>query len=159
MYKIIVLFDKQYILYDNGRLFDIEKGEFKATHINRGYLEYVFFYEGERKYVQAHRLVAKTFIPNPENKPCIDHINTIRDDNRVQNLRWCTPQENILNPITYKRINDVKKKPIVGMDKNGNEVCRFNCVNDAINAGYSKHIGEVANGKRLKSNKLYWKWL
>lgn len=160
MYKIIELFDKQFVLYGDGKLFDIEKGEFKNSHLNnRGYLEYVFSINGEPKYVRVHRLVAETFIPNLENKPCIDHINTIKTDNRVENLRWVTHQENMLNPLTYERVNNAKKKPIVGMDKNGNEVCRFNTATDAVEAGYSWHICEVANGKRIKSNNLYWKWI
>lgn len=46
------------------------------------------------------------FIPNPENKPEIDHINTIRDDNRVENLRWVTHKENSNNPITLKRSSE-----------------------------------------------------
>lgn len=45
----------------------------------------------------VHRLIAETFIPNPENKPFIDHINQIRDDNDVENLKWATVAENGYN--------------------------------------------------------------
>lgn len=48
------------------------------------------------------RLVAMTWIPNPDNKPEIDHINTIRDDDRVVNLRWSTSKENKNNPNTIE---------------------------------------------------------
>lgn len=51
----------------------------------------------------VHRLVASLFIPNPDNKQYVDHIDCNAHNNNVENLRWCTPSENNLNPITRKR--------------------------------------------------------
>lgn len=55
---------------------------------------------GRKKLFRAHRLVALAWIENPTNRPHIDHINGVRSDNRIENLRWCTPYENMNNPIT-----------------------------------------------------------
>ena len=54
----------------------------------------------------VHRLVLESFIPNPQNKPCVDHINTIRNDNRVENLRWTTQRENCNNPLSIKHLSE-----------------------------------------------------
>ena len=58
----------------------------------------------EKKTFKIHRLVAETFISNPDNLPEVDHINTIRDDNRVENLRWVTHKENMNNELTKLNI-------------------------------------------------------
>lgn len=49
----------------------------------------------EKKLVKTHRLIALTFIPNLKGKPCVNHKNGIKADNKVENLEWCTYSENI----------------------------------------------------------------
>lgn len=63
------------------------------------------------KQYRVHRLVAELFIPNPDNKPEVDHINGIKDDNRVENLRWVTRSENMRNPITLEKLRKPKRWP------------------------------------------------
>ena len=60
-----------------------------------------------------HRIVAETFIPNPNNKPEVDHIDTNRLNNRICNLRWVTKSENQNNPLTLKHKSEaVKGRPL-----------------------------------------------
>lgn len=62
------------------------------------------------KSLSVHRLIALSFIPNPENKPCINHINNIRSDNRISNLEWCTYSENTLHSFKSGRVISEKHK-------------------------------------------------
>lgn len=79
----------------------------KATPLRDGYRVVWLGKNGSRsKLYFIHRLIAEAFIPNPENKPYIDHINSIRDDNRIENLHWVTHKENLNNPITKKKIQE-----------------------------------------------------
>ena len=61
----------------------------------------------------VHRAVAELFIQNPDNKPYIDHINTIKTDNRVENLRWVTRIENCNNSLTLKHLSESMKGRII----------------------------------------------
>lgn len=57
----------------------------------------------------VHRMVAELFVPNPYNKPIVDHIDTNKHNNKADNLRWVTNKENMNNPLTREHISNVMK--------------------------------------------------
>ena len=93
-----------YLIYPDGRVWSkIGKGRFlKPYHQGTPYL---FVKLCDRSNHLIHRLVAKHYIPNTDNKPCVDHVNRNKTDNTVQNLRWATHSENSLNTGIQKRNN------------------------------------------------------
>lgn len=72
--------------------------------IMKGYLEVL------PSHFRVHRIIAETWVPNPDNKRYVDHIDTNRLNNDASNLRWVTCSENGLNELTRKRISDGKKR-------------------------------------------------
>lgn len=76
---------------------------------NHNYLIVVLCKDGKHKTRLIHRLVAFAFIPKVEGKEFVDHINGIRDDNRIENLRWCTHRENDSFPLSRKNKSEAKK--------------------------------------------------
>lgn len=81
----------------------------KGVINGHGYRIVDLYKELKPKKWPVHRLVALAFIPNPENKPMIDHIDTIRTNNHVDNLRWCTLTENQNNPLTLVKFSLTSK--------------------------------------------------
>lgn len=78
----------------DGRKRLMKSRELKPRISYKGYLGIVLAKEGKNKGSNIHRIVALTFIPNPENKLFVNHKNGIKTDNSVGNLEWCTMEEN-----------------------------------------------------------------
>lgn len=107
-WKDIPKYDGVYQISTMGRIKVTRNGKERITigvlDKSTGYLRFSLCQYGNVKKLYVHRLVAESFINNTENKPEIDHINTIRHDNRVENLRWVTRKENRNNPISLERL-------------------------------------------------------
>jgi hypothetical protein len=71
-----------------------------------GYLKVALFKDGKRKNYSVHRLVALAFLPNPNNLPQVNHINEIKNDNRVENLEWCSAKYNNNYGNHNKRVSE-----------------------------------------------------
>lgn len=125
-------FDDKYYADEYGNVYlnedlkyrKMKKGDKIKSFINRyGYVEYNLQTENRKKiqHIQAHRIVASLFIPNPENKSQVNHIDGNKLNNHVFNLEWCTPSENELHSyrVLGKINSHIINPPPSGYDYKG----------------------------------------
>lgn len=152
------------------------KEKILTPHIEKnGYLRVNLKNLGKSNKLSIHKLVAQAFIPNPNNKQQIDHINTDRTDNRVENLRWVTAKENCNNPLTLenKRFANMgnknpmynkrgilhhKSKPVIQLTLNNELIKRWDnaCIAHKTMNYNQGNISACCRGK-IKKYKGY-KW-
>lgn len=105
--------------------------------MKKGYLRARLMKDGISERIMIHRLVATHFIDNPDDKPQVDHIDGDKANNRVENLRWCTNQENCNNPVTITKYSNRKgyrvhhSKPVLQFSDNGMFIDIFDCSHTA----------------------------
>lgn len=143
-------------------------GGAKLKYLNIGVIK-----DGREYRIRTHRAVAVAFIPNPDSKPCVDHINTNTFDNRVTNLRWVTTEENANNELTKKHIGIVKSgqrcyfygkkrlhsKPILCIHPDGTEET-FLSLYDASLAGHcARSIHYCLKGTYSHHHGCKWRYL
>ena len=130
---------------------------FKLEYKNSdGYINSTLRKDGTSRTVRVHRLVAEAFLPNPENKPQVNHKNSVRHDNSVGNLEWCTVSENMKHRFL---VGNMKGK---GGKSNPRSLPVINCrgeIFDTMKEAAEKYrtkvcsIGRVCRGERSTSGK------
>lgn len=98
--KEIEGYNGKYLISPNGDVYSTRRrgcnGQYLKPHLNsNGYLKVDLRKGKERTLKLIHRLVAEAFIPNPDNKPCVNHKDGNKHNNDVNNLEWCTYSENM----------------------------------------------------------------
>ena len=126
-----------------------------------GYLRVDLSKENTRIRSLVHRLVAKTFIPNPENKPEVNHIDEDKTNNRIDNLEWCTRKENLNHGTRSERFSKSKSKPIIAIDIANGEYNEYvSCKDCAIQLGLNAgNISSVLTGRIKQTGGYVFKYL
>lgn len=139
---------------------------------NDRYITFSLSKNKKRKYLLAHRLVATAFIPNPDGKTEVNHIDGNRQNNTVGNLEWATRSENMQH--SYSTLNRINPKPMKGrfgndnpLSKrisqktlNGNTVKIWDSMHDAFRAGYNLgNILSCCKGRRKSHKGFIWDYL
>lgn len=146
------------IYYKNGKTQKRKERILKEQFGSTGYKFVILQDSGKRVTKYIHRLMAEAFIPNPDNKPYVDHINTIKGDNRLENLKWVTVFENMNNPLTLQHLRDKEQENFHSVKGiKGDEVIYFEALADAKRAGFHPNAIKMCIDGKISQHKGY-KW-
>jgi len=132
----------------------------KKVANSRGWESVGLIVNGKTKGFRVNRLVAMAFIPNPENKPEVNHKNGIKNDNNVENLEWATSSENLKHSFrSLGRIQANIRK--VRQLKDGVLIKEWDSITKAarhFQKGKTNNITSVCNGKRNECFGFQWEY-
>ncbi len=181
IWKPVQGYEGLYEISSHGRLKSLariinpgrKRSRFKPEKIlkwcnSQGYLATYLSVDNGKKFVRAHVLMMQAFTPNPENKPEVNHKNGIRNDNRLDNLEWCTHSENIqhsyqvLKRVSQKGVNNGNCKltevDVLNIFQKRREGGSFRGIAKVFNVSKT-HIQHIIHGKLWKNLETQTRWL
>lgn len=170
IWKDIPNYEGLYMVSNLGRVKSLPKNNHKEIILKNkitkdGYYETALSKNNKQKWIRTHRLVAQAFIPNPDNKPQVNHIDGNKLNNNVDNLEWCTNQENINHAIrtgleNFIGKNNPKAKSVLQYDKKGNFIKRYDTLREAMKetGTLESKISLVCNNHRKTAGGYIWKF-
>lgn len=159
------------IVYSNGRVVSYKGNTKKQTVDKYGYA-YVGLYSNQKhKQGMTHRLVAKAFIPNIDNKPQVNHIDGNKTNNNVENLEWVTPHENYIHAVknglsdSKASLNIANKvrlhKPFAQYTLDGEFIRKYNNYNEMEDiTGFKRQcVAKCCHGTYKTSHGYLWRFI
>lgn len=163
-WKDIIGYDGMYQVSNYARVRSFKKGKPNILAQSSGTWGY-FVVNINKTPKLVHRLVAETFIPNPQNKNEVNHINGDKFDNIPENLEWVTPSENKLHAVrTGLNKGTLERcRPVAQYDREGNFIAEYPSINNAAESlgkkGQHTNLRKVCEGKRKSCQGYFWKYI
>ena len=150
-----------YEVSDLGRVRRISTGKvLKQSNNIDGYKVVTLYNNKVPKQFRVHRLVAMAFIPNPEDKPVVNHLDEVVYNNEVSNLEWATVKENTNHGNCLEKRAKAFGKPVIGVNIKDGSILKFPSASEAGRNGFSQaHVSSVCNGKETQHKGYMWKYL
>ena len=131
-----------------------------SLSLQQGYLHVGLTINKKVKQMRVHRLVAEAFIPNPENKPYVNHIDGDRKNNHITNLEWVTPAENAQHAVEAGLRKKTRARPVIQYSLDGRELLTFSSATAAareLNLQQSK-ITSCCKRDRMTTGDFQWRY-
>lgn len=161
-WKTIIYQDQEtnYSISDEGLVRNNITGKILRSQIQQGYCHITLTINGKGKRFRVHRLVAEAFIPNPDNKPYVNHIDGVRSNNKVSNLEWCTPKENTQHAVDTGLMLPTRERKVIQYSLNGDKIAEYQSVSAAAKATNSldEKIVLCCQMKRVSHNDFQWRY-
>lgn len=133
----------------------------KLSSDGSGYLYVSLSKDGKKKNPKVHRLVAESFIPNPNNLPQVNHIDEDKSNNRVDNLEWITSLDNLNHSNVIEKGNSSRRKKVIQKSFDGRVIAIYTSMTEAVKEiGVSNHslISMCCSGKRKSAYNYLWEY-